>query len=586
MNAERLLAHYEKIADAPDAIERLRRFIVSLAVRGKLVAQDPKDEPASSLLNKIASLRTSKVAMGEVRPPKKLLKQEVSSKLFAIPHSWSWVFANDLWDFENGDRSKNYPSRDQFVDSGIPFINAGHLVGGRVDLTSMNYISTSKFNQLGGGKLRRGDQLYCLRGSLGKHALFLHEGEAAIASSLVILRPINHAIVPFLSRYLDSDVAQAMLERFDNGSAQPNLSSANLRNYEVPLPPLAEQHRIVAKVDELMALCDQLEKSRTAREETRDRLTAASLARLNDAGHETFQADARFALDALPSMTVRPDQIKALRQTILNLAISGRLTSQWRTANPQHEGEAEQLVRALEGAHEQLGGHRRGNAASATEGAHDLDSQTLPSSWRLTELKSAVHPTRPITYGILMPGPDTPGGVPYIRVADFPGDKLNLGSIKRTTREIEQKYARARLSVGDILLSIRGTVGRTCLVPAALSDANITQDTARLSLQEVLDRDFVLIALRAPATQARLQKCSKGVAVRGINIGDVRATQLPVPPLAEQREIVARVDELMAICDRLATNLAAAADTCRRLLDALLAEALAPAKDRELEAAA
>src|SRR6185312_15948270 len=95
-----------------------------------------------------------------------------------------------------------------------------------------------------------------------------------------------------------------------------------------PLPPIAEQHRIVAKVDELMGLCDRLEAARTGREAVRDRLGAASLARLNAPDPETFQDDAPFALDALPALTTRPDQIKALRQTILNLAVRGKLVPQ------------------------------------------------------------------------------------------------------------------------------------------------------------------------------------------------------------------------------------------------------------------
>ena len=184
-----------------------------------------------------------------------------------------------------------------------------------------------------------------------------------------------------------------------------------------------------------------------------------------------------------------------------------------------------------------------------------------------------------------MPGPDTPGGVPYVRVADFPGDLLNLSTVKKTTPEIEQKYLRARLLPNDILLSIRGTIGRTCLVPPELNGANITQDTARVSLQDYVDRYFVLMVFRSPETQSRMQRCSKGVAVHGINIGDVRAIQLPIPPLAEQHRIVAKVDALMALCDRLEASLTAAAMTRRRLLDALLAEALAPAADRLLEAA-
>ena len=149
-------------------------------------------------------------------------------------------------------------------------------------------------------------------------------------------------------------------------------------------------------------------------------------------------------------------------------------------------------------------------------------------------------------------------------------DRLNLETIRRTTKEIEERYARARLRTGDILVSIRGTVGRVCLVPKELDGANITQDTARLTLQDCLSREFVVLCLRAPVTQDRMRRCAKGVAVRGINIGDVRALQLPVPPLAEQHRIVAKVDELTDRCDRLEAQLTTAQTESRCLLEALL----------------
>ncbi len=117
----------------------------------------------------------------------------------------------------------------------------------------------------------------------------------------------------------------------------PGISREDVEEFVFPLPPLAEQHRIVAKVDELMALCDRLEAARGSREAVRDRLAAASLARLNAPDPETFQADARFALDALPAFTTRPDQIKQLRQTILNLAVRGKLVPQDASDEPASE---------------------------------------------------------------------------------------------------------------------------------------------------------------------------------------------------------------------------------------------------------
>ena len=189
-------------------------------------------------------------------------------------------------------------------------------------------------------------------------------------------------------------------------------------------------------------------------------------------------------------------------------------------------------------------------------------------------MRSSVMPDRPITYGILKPGPDTPDGNSlYVRVADFPNDRLNLQTIRRTTPEIEKVFSRARLREGDILLSIRGTVGRVCVVPKGLTNANITQDTARLSIQPALDSNYVKWFLRSPHTQKRMQKAVKGVAVRGINIGDVRALQLPVPPLAEQQEIVRRVEALLALADQIEARYAKAKVHVEKLTQSILAKA-------------
>lgn len=156
--------------------------------------------------------------------------------------------------FINGDRGTNYPSKSDFVDHGVPFINAGHLNGGEVDFTGMNYISEERFNRLGSGKTRAGDILYCLRGSLGKTATVSHDGDAAIASSLVIIRASETCDVRFLFRYLTSPFGEAEIRRFDNGSSQPNLSATSVKKYQIPHPPLAEQKRIAGILDAADAL--------------------------------------------------------------------------------------------------------------------------------------------------------------------------------------------------------------------------------------------------------------------------------------------------------------------------------------------
>jgi type I restriction enzyme, S subunit len=188
-------------------------------------------------------------------------------------------------------------------------------------------------------------------------------------------------------------------------------------------------------------------------------------------------------------------------------------------------------------------------------------------------MRNIIEPDRPITYGILKPGPNIPNGVPYIRVADYPNNRLNPDTIRRTSKEIETNYARARLSKGDILLSIRGTVGRICFIPDSLAGANITQDSARLSIQTIINRDFIAYVLQTSPTQRRMQKAVKGVAIRGINIGDVRALQVPIPPREEQREIVRRVDELFKVSDKVEERYLKAKAQVDNLSQSILAKA-------------
>ena len=180
----------------------------------------------------------------------------------------------DLCRFINGDRGKNYPSQAEISSTGdVPFINAGHIVGGKLDFSDMNYISEEKYNQLNSGKIQENDVLYCLRGSLGKKAIIKGILKGAIASSLVIIRPDSRLInSDYLFYALESPTVQEQMMQANNGSSQPNLSAKSVSDYAFNLPTINEQCEIVsklAKVSDVIALrkeqlakLDQLVKSR------------------------------------------------------------------------------------------------------------------------------------------------------------------------------------------------------------------------------------------------------------------------------------------------------------------------------------
>lgn len=169
----------------------------------------------------------------------------------------TFVKLGDICKFINGDRGKNYPSGADIIESGIPFINAGHLQNKKIDFTDMNFISREKYDLLGSGKVMKNDILYCLRGSLGKHSL-CDIDEGAIASSLVIIRP-NRKVVNerYLMHYLDSNMINVQQDKANNGSSQPNLSANSVKQFEVYLPKYDKQVKIADMLDKSQSLIDK-----------------------------------------------------------------------------------------------------------------------------------------------------------------------------------------------------------------------------------------------------------------------------------------------------------------------------------------
>jgi len=351
---------------------------------------------------------------------------------------------------------------------------------------------------------------------------------------------------------------------------KPGLSRSDAYQLLITIPPLAEQHRIVAKVDELMAVCDRLETARGNREATRDRLTAGSLARLNAPDPDTFQDDARFALSILPGLTTRPDQIKQLRQTILNLAVRGKLVHQ----NPNDEPASDLLKRIAS----EIDAYCKGNGIRAPEripvAAQDFPYPPL-AGWQWTRLRSLF---KVITDGDHQPPPRADNGVAFLTIGNVTTGRLDFSGCRLVPMEYYRSLAKYRTPKrGDILYTVVGaTYGRPAPVDTD-RDFCVQRHIAILKPTSALNFRYLTWLLSSPLVYEQASKATTGTAQPTIALGPLRSFTVPLPPIAEQGRIVAKVDELMALCDRLEASLAAGEDSRRRLLDALFAEALAPA---------
>ena len=561
MNAEQLLAHYDRIADAPDAVARLRRFILNLAVRGKLVPQSPSDETAATLLKRVLSEKAKLEKVGKLPSGKVPEIVAAGASPYEIPLGWKWVAVGAVVDAHvgGGTPSKSnsrYWNGDIFWAS-VKDIGKNKFVESTIDTITEEGLANSSSNLILPGHL-----IVVTRMGLGK--ISINRVPLAINQDLRALKVSKLVSIDYCYLFFRT-------HEFDGaGLTVKGIKVDDLLATSFPLPPLAEQHRIVAKVDELMALCDQLEATRMEREVTRDRLAAASLARLNAPDPETFTTDARFSLDALPSLTGRANQIRQLRQTILNLAIRGKLVKQNLGRESAHD-----LLRRIAA---ELAGSAVTKGRRKPEALPPIDVADapfeLPVGWawaRFPELgrvgrgKSKHRPRNdPALYM---------GGTHLM---------IQTGDVARSRGKITSFTAKYNdFGVAQSMLWPRGTL---CITIAA----NIA-DSGILGFDACFPDSVVGFVPASPFKDSRyfeyfmrtakstLLDFAPATAQKNINLEILGSVLIPIPPLVEQQCIVAKVDELLALCDQLEASLTSADETRRRLLDALLAEALQPA---------
>jgi type I restriction enzyme S subunit len=308
----------------------------------------------------------------------------------------------------------------------------------------------------------------------------------------------------------------------------------------------------------------------------RDRLTTASLARLSAPEPETFPDAARFVLDALPALTARPDQIKQLRQTILNLAVRGYLVPQ----DPNDEP-ASELLKQIANKRAELQKAGYPNPDEARTQIKKLAEQLVPAgleslpigwSWAtLLQCSALVIDCKNKT------APYAISGIRLIRTTNVRDGRMNFNDQKYVDQKTYEIWsARCTPEPGDILITREAPMGEVCLIPRGEQICLGQRMMLARLLPDTIDRHFMTYSLRDPRLMDRVQDKPIGATVQHLRVGGVETLLVPLPPLAEQQRIVAKVDELMALCDRLEASLADGAKSRSRLLEALLAEALAP----------
>ena len=562
-----LLAQFDRLSDVPDAVPRLRRFVLDLAVRGKLVTQDPNDEPASELLIRIQQEKARLVKNGEIRKEKQPSRIDDSEAPFRAPAGWVWVRIRQV----TSDRGQTVPDKEfTYIDVTAIDKEAGRIANAKILCADD---APSRARKLA----RTGDVLYsCVRPYLLNIAVIEKEivPTPVASTAFAVLNGFGLVLSRYLWIALRSPVMVECVEAKMRGQAYPAINDSDFAMLPLALPPLAEQHRIVAKVNELMALLDRLEEAQAERERRRDRLAASALHHLSNGAHdETFREHARFYLNQLSRLTVRCEQIPVLRQTILNLALRGQLVPQ----DPRDEP-ASEILKQIDAERARLikaGGAKEQKQARTIPPDHfPFD---VPQNWCWVSLGQIAYGFR---YGTSVKCAYEATGEPVLRIPNIENGRITTEDLKfgpLSKREAED----LRLQLGDILM-VRSNgsldlVGRAALVEADTVGYCYAGYLVRVRTSvKYLDTGYLLLALTTTHIRNQIEvPIRTTVGLKNVNATELSNLAIPLAPLAEQRRIVAKVDELMSLCDRLEALLTTTRTESRCLLEAVLHRALA-----------
>jgi type I restriction enzyme S subunit len=569
MNAELLLAHFDRISDAPDAVPSLRRFILDLAVRGKLMEQKAGDEPASELLKQIQTELARLVKKGIIKRQEAIPPMEVEERPFDLPANWCWARLGRICS-KTGSGSTPRGGKEVYQKHGVPFLRSQNVYNDGLRLDDVAYINLETHSKMSGTAVEPNDLLLNITGgSIGRCCIVSSEFcPANVSQHVAIIRVVIDGTQSYLHQLVLSPYFQSLVMSEQTGAGRGGLPKNRMDMIPVALPPMDEQQRIVARVQELMALCDRLEEAQLERETRRDQITASTHHHLNNAADaEKTRNHAQFFIGHLPHLTTRPDQIKQLRQTILNVAVRGKLVSQYTAEEPT----IEMLRRiALPSATAERRKRDSTRLWDELEGNSPNLSQ-IPGTWEWAKTEDICD--------LIVDCPHstpvfTPSGVACVDTNSFKGGSILKNKLRYVSEESFIERTRRTTPVpGDVIFAREGSVGESVIVPVGMQCC-LGQRVMLFRLKKEILPEYFQLALSEESSLERLLVLHKGIGAKHVNVADMRKAIVPLPPTAEQHRIVAKVDELMALCDQLEARLTIAQTEASRLLESVLYNAL------------
>ena len=554
-----LVQHFDLIAQAPGGVARLRELILTLAVQGKLVPQDPSDEPASELLKKIRAEKDRLIAEGKIKRSKLQIEINADEKPFVTPADWEWIRLGESMEMLNGKAFK--PS--DWLPSGLPIVRIQNL--NKLE-AGFNYCDPETISER--NKINDGSFLISWSGTPGTSfgAFIWQRGAAALNQHIFKCELIGNAFVPeFLKLAINSQL-NVLIAKAQGGVGLQHVTKGTLESLVLVLPPLAEQSRIVTRVEELMQLCDALEASGQLEAQQHAQLVGTLLGTLTQSETPEALADnwQRIATH-FDVLLDRPEAVDALEQTILQLAVRGLLVPQDPTDEP-----ASVLLQKIRTEKDHLIAQGKIKRDKPLPPITDEEKPfALPQGWewcRMGDVLDGGSGTTPLR---ARTDYFTNGTEMWVKTTDLTNGLVITCDELITKAAVAENRLRY-FPAGTVCVAMyggAGTIGKSGVLGVS---STINQSVFALPPTESIDVNF----LHTYVITVRSQWMSFAAGLRkdpNINGQIIKKMVMPLPPLAEQSRIVTRVNEFRSLCADLRQRLVAGQVVQSRLADALVA---------------
>lgn len=542
-------------------IKKLRELILELAVRGKLVPQDPNDEPASELLKRIAAEKAELVKQGKIKKPKPLPEISEEEKPFELPMGWEWVTFSHLGHFFGGKTPSKM--KDEYWGGTIPWVTPKDMK------TNLIVDSEDKVTPLaiedGLTKVSPGSILFVARSGILRRIfpVAITSIECTVNQDLKVLSPFLSEISYYMRLMMNGFERYIVENLTKTGTTVESLLFDDFISHPFMIPPFAEQNRILSTVKKLMSLCDQLEQYSLSSLDAHQQLVETLLTTLTNSQNADELAEnwARIS-EHFDTLFTTEASIDALKQTILQLAVMGKLVPQ----DPNDEPASELLKRiALEKAQLVKDGKMKKQKPLPPISDEEKPFE-LPEGWEWAQLQDICHK---ITDGEHSTPQRSTSGHYLLSARNVTNNGITLDDVDFVPTSVFNKIReRCDPNIGDILISCSGSIGRVALVDRD-DEYSMVRSAAMIRPNKNLYIHFIENVLKSPLLQYQMVNRSKKSAQANLFLGSISALTIPIPPYSEQVKIYEIISKLFSYSVQLRTKISTAQQTQLHLADAL-----------------